>query len=69
MFGMPVICEKGSWRYVEDLPINDNVKKRIEISESRKRLKELLMDRGFAGGGRYCAFSNGTDCQSITCLF
>ena len=69
VFGMPVVCEKGSWRYVEDLPINEIVKKRIDISTSKKRLRELLMGRGFAGGSRYCTFSNGADCQSITCLF
>ena len=34
IFGMPVICENGSWRFVEGLEVNDKVKERIAISAS-----------------------------------
>ena len=42
MFGMPVICESGSWRYVDNLPMNENVKKRIETSVSRKSVEGIV---------------------------
>ena len=33
-YGVDVICENGSWRFVEGIEVNDKVKERIAISAS-----------------------------------
>lgn len=32
IFGMPVVCENGEWKYVEGLEVGENVRKHIEIT-------------------------------------
>ena len=34
IFGMPVVCENRSWRFVEGIEVNDKIKERIAISAS-----------------------------------
>ena len=60
IFGFPIICENGSWKFAKDITVSDKVREKLNVTTGMCLEINSFYSR-FEEGGFFCGWYYGTN--------